>query len=440
MSKNIYNEFQIKELEKNPNISSVSDRSISYSPEFKMKAVTEYKSGKTPSQIFIEHGFDLEMIGKEQPKRCLKRWRDTFRKFGEEGFLTERRGKGSTGRPSSKELSVEDKLRKAEARIKFLEAENGFLKKARGARKAGGEEKTILTTDEKYTLIEKTIRTHQLKKSVSYLCERAGVSRSGYYDWLNAAPIRAQRDEQDEMDVKLIREVFINKKEKIGALQIKMIMENDYSVVMNHKKIRRLMAKYNLKTKVRKANPYRKMAKATQEHLTCPNLLDREFNQGEPGKVLLTDITYLYYGKGQKAYLSCVKDGATKEIIAYHLSTSLKMDIVYSTLKKLKEAVGYHFHPEAILHSDQGFHYTHPLFQKKVKKLGLTQSMSRKGNCWDNAPMESFFGHFKDLAEYKSFDNIKDVKKEVDRVIEEYNNYRYQWGLNKMTPVQYRSH
>jgi len=94
-----------------------------------MKTVTEYKSGKTPSQIFIEHGFDLEMIGKEQPKRCLKRWRDTFRKFGEEGFLTERRGKGSTGRPSSKELSIEDKLRKAEPRIKFLEAENDFLKK-----------------------------------------------------------------------------------------------------------------------------------------------------------------------------------------------------------------------------------------------------------------------------------------------------------------------
>ncbi len=129
MSKNIYNEFQIKELEKNPNILSVSDRSISYSPEFKINAVTEYKSGKTPSQIFIDHGFDIEMIGKEQPKRCLKRWRNTFEKFGEEGFLTERRGKGSTGRPSSKPLSIEEKLRKAEARIKFLEAENDFLKK-----------------------------------------------------------------------------------------------------------------------------------------------------------------------------------------------------------------------------------------------------------------------------------------------------------------------
>jgi transposase InsO family protein len=160
------------------------------------------------------------------------------------------------------------------------------------------------------------------------------------------------------------------------------------------------------------------MAKATQEHRSCPNLLNREFNQEEPGKVLLTDITYLYYGKGQKAYLSCVKDGATTEIMAYHLSTSLDMDIVYKTLKKLETSVGKHFHPEAILHSDQGMHYTHPLFfQSKVKELGLTQSMSRKGNCWDNAPMESFFGHFKDLAEYNSLDNLKDVTKEVERVI-----------------------
>ncbi|WP_330218440.1 HTH domain-containing protein, partial [Sporosarcina globispora] len=125
MSKNFYNEFQMKELEKNPNVLRASERSISYSPEFKIKAVTEYTSGKTPSQIFIEQGFDLEMIGKEQPKRCLKRWRETFERFGEEGFLTERRGKGSTGRPSSKQLSIEEKLRKAEARIKFLEAENG---------------------------------------------------------------------------------------------------------------------------------------------------------------------------------------------------------------------------------------------------------------------------------------------------------------------------
>ncbi len=136
--------------------------------------------------------------------------------------------------------------------------------------------------------------------SVSYLCELAGVSRSGYYAWLKAATIRQRKDEQDELDVKLIRFIFQQKKEKVGALQIKMILENDYFIIMNHKKIRRLMRKYQLITKVRKAKPYKKMAKASQEHRTCPNLLNREFNQEEPGKVLLTDITYLYYANGQK--------------------------------------------------------------------------------------------------------------------------------------------
>ncbi|WP_342614023.1 IS3 family transposase [Peribacillus frigoritolerans] len=440
MSKKIYTEFQIKELEKNPNIISASERSISYNPEFKTKAVKEYKKGKSPSQIFTEQGFNLKIIGKEQPKRCLQRWRDTFERFGEEGFLTERRGKGSTGRPSSKPQSVEDQLRKAEARIKFLEAENGLSKKAGRVRKAGVEKEIILTTAEKFYLIERTIRTYQLKKAVSYLCKLAGVSRSGYYDWLKAAPSRELREEQDDLDIELIKNIFLSKKEKVGTLQIKMVMENDYSAVMNHKKIRLLMAKYNLFAKIRRANPYRKMAKATQEHLTCPNLLNREFKQKEPGKVLLTDITYLYYGKGQKAYLSCVKDAATKEIVTYHLSTSLDMNIVYETLNKLRQAVNHEFHTSAILHSDQGFHYTHPLFQKKVKELGLTQSMSRKGNCWDNAPMESFFGHFKDLAEYKTCTNLTAVKEEVDRVIEEYNECRYQWGLKKMAPVQYRDH
>ncbi|USK36393.1 IS3 family transposase [Bacillus sp. F19] len=190
---------------------------------------------------------------------------------------------------------------------------------------------------------------------------------------------------------------------------------------------------------MRRANPYRKMTKATQEHRTCKNIVNRKFDQGEPGKVLLTDITYLYYGKGQKSYLSCVKDGATKEILAYHLSTSLEMDIVYQTLRKLAKSTEL-FHPEAILHSDQGVHYTHPLFQNKVKDLGLMQSMSRKGKCWDNAPMESFFGHFKDHVHHRACENLQQLTKEVDQFIEVYNHHRYQWGLKKMTPAQYRGH
>lgn len=129
VSKIIFNEIQMKLLEQNPNVQNVSDRSISYKPEFKVEAIKENLNGKGPAQIFIENGFDLEMIGADKPRKCLDRWRKTYEQFGEDGFFTERRGKGSTGRPSSKPLSVEDSLKKAEARIKYLEAELEFLKK-----------------------------------------------------------------------------------------------------------------------------------------------------------------------------------------------------------------------------------------------------------------------------------------------------------------------
>lgn len=96
------------------------------------------------------------------------------------------------------------------------------------------------------------------------------------------------------------------------------------------------------------------------------------------------------------AYLSAIKDVATWEIVAYEVTTTLTMEIVYRTLKKLQEASDGDVHSEAMIHSDQGFHYTRPEYQKRVKEMRLKQSMSRRGNCLDNAPIESFFGHFKD--------------------------------------------
>ncbi len=282
------------------------------------------------------------------------------------------------------------------------------------------------------------LRKYKLKNMVSHLCQLAGISRSGYYAWLKGETNRQLKEESDEKDAELLIEIFHVNDGKVGALQIKMILENNYGIIMNHKKIRRLMKKFRLVTKIRRANPYKHMMKATQEHGTCDNL-HREFDQKEPGKVFLTDITYIYYGKGQKAYLSCVKDSTTKEIITYVISKTLEMEIAYRTLDKLKEAVGM-FHPEAILHSDQGVHYTHPVFQEKVKQTGLLQSMSRRGNCWDNAPMESFFGHFKDMVDHKSCETLDELKRKVGNYIDRYNNERYQWGLKKMTPAQYRGH
>jgi transposase InsO family protein len=274
-----------------------------------------------------------------------------------------------------------------------------------------------------------------------FLCKLARVSVSGYYRWLSAEDSRQRKEVADESDLELIKAHFNRLDEKAGALVIKMNLENLDNVVMNHKKIRRLMHKYNLVAKVRQANPYRKIAQATQEHKTCENLLERQFDQGEPEKVLLTDITYLKYNNGKQwGYLSCVKDGATHEILAHHLSTSLELPIVEKTLDKLLERLDGNIHPEAIFHSDQGMHYTHPKFQKRVKEAGFRQSMSRRGNCYDNASMESFFGHMKDELTYKDCQSIEELRKRINEYIHFYNTERYQWTLKKMTPNEYRSH
>ena len=289
-------------------------------------------------------------------------------------------------------------------------------------------------------MINEVIRKFHLKGLTVHLCQVAKVTRSGYYAWLKKAEIYAIREEDDYQDYLLLKCIYDAFKGKIGYRGLYMAVEELLEIPMNHKKILRLMHKYNLFAKIRRKNPYRHLAKATQEHRTMPNILNRQFKQDEPGKVFVTDITYLKFKTGQTAYLSCVKDVATREVVAYDLSVSLSMQIIYRTLRKLNEALKGNVHPEAMIHSDQGFHYTHPEYQKRIKAIGLTQSMSRRGNCLDNAPIESFFGHFKDDVDYKQATNLLELKFMVDEYMEHYNCSRKQWDLKKMTPEQYRSH
>ena len=129
MSNIIFNEHQLRLLESNPNVASVSERAIQYTAEFKLRAVKENQAGKGPKQIFEENSFDIEMIGVKKAQSALSRWRKTVQMHGEQGFLEERRGKASTGRPKMENLSPDKKLAKAEARIQLLEAELTLLKK-----------------------------------------------------------------------------------------------------------------------------------------------------------------------------------------------------------------------------------------------------------------------------------------------------------------------
>ncbi len=209
---------------------------------------------------------------------------------------------------------------------------------------------------------------------------------------------------------------------------------------MNRKKVQRLMNKYGLKCPVRKANPYRQMAKAMKTDNVSDNLVNREFRKHGPGKILLTDITYLFYNQGNKAYLSVIKDAFTKQVMAYTLSQSLAVDFVLETVKTLVRDHGISLSSETILHSDQGCHYTSISFRQLLKDKKLRQSMSRRGNCWDNAPQESFFGHMKDEIHLEKCSSFVDLKVEIDDYMDYYNNDRYQWNLAKLSPNQYANY
>ena len=192
----------------------------------------------------------------------------------------------------------------------------------------------------------------------NYLCKIAGISRSGYYNYfsLRAQKLRKHRDNQDEVIKVSILRAYNFKGRKKGARQIKMTLQGQYGIIYNLKRIRRIMKKYDIICPIRKANPYRRMMKATREHSVVPNLLNRNFKQNKPGKVLLTDITYLFYGKGKKAYLSTIKDGSTNEILAYNVSDSLVIDIATDTIHKLKKNRNVKLTKDAFIHSDQGVH------------------------------------------------------------------------------------
>lgn len=275
--------------------------------------------------------------------------------------------------------------------------------------------------------------------TVSELCQMCNVSRSGYYRWIKAEEIRKRKEEKDREDFDLILKAYMHRGYDKGAKGIHMqLLHMDPPVVMNEKKIRRLMKKFNLNCPIRKANPYRRMAKALKTSNYSDNLVNREFEKHGPRAILLTDITYLQYN-GTFAYLSTILDAYTKQILSYVLSESLKVDFVLDTINQLVEKHGIDFNAETIVHSDQGCHYTSYSFIQILKDNGLRQSMSRRGNCWDNAPQESFYGHMKDEIGKRLLycESFKDVKELIDDWIDYYNNERYQWQLAKLSPNEF---
>lgn len=203
---------------------------------------------------------------------------------------------------------------------------------------------------------------------------------------------------------------------------------------MNPKKVARLMRKYHLICQIRKTKSYGNTFNQKRIENTYDNLLNTTFDCKELSTVFHTDITYIKYAHVTKtAYLSAVKDQATREIVTHTVSNTLELN----SLEQLRKL---HLNTEAIIHSDQGAHYTSNGYKEKVIELGLRGSMSRRGKCVDNAPIETFFGHMKDEINFNKIEIYEELIKIVDQYIYHYNHHRRQWTLKKMTPIAYRNH
>ena len=287
----------------------------------------------------------------------------------------------------------------------------------------------------RFQLIQEEIQQEDNLLSVGRLCDLACVSRSGYYRWLSAADSRAQREERDRRDFELILEAYRFRGRDKGARGIHMRLLH-MGILMNIKKIRRLMKKYQLVCPIRKANPYRQMMRAIQTSHRADNIVNRNFTQAGPRTILLTDITYIPDEEGF-CYLSSVKDAVTRECLAHVLSRSMEEEFVLETIEQLMSRHGFSMNAKTLIHSDQGPHYTSVRFIDLLKNKKLRQSMSRRGNCWDNAPKESFFGHMKDELKIHRDMSFEEILAEVDDWMDYYNNDRYQWGLAKLSPREF---
>ena len=296
------------------------------------------------------------------------------------------------------------------------------------------------TSSSKFQLIHELVSREDNVLTITELCSIARVSRSGYYNWVNSKDKRDEQERKDRHDFELILAAFSHRGYDKGVRGIHMrLLHMDPPILMNVKKISRLMHKYNLICPIRQANPYRRMAAALKTNNVADNLVNREFEEHGPRSILLTDITYIPYN-GTFAYLSTIIDAFTKQVLSYAISDNLKLDFVLLTVEQLIRNHRISLDEETIIHSDQGVHYTSYKFIEIVKDSNLRQSMSRRANCWDNAPQESFFGHMKDEIDVSNCTDFCEVKDIIDDWIDYYNNERYQWDLAKLSPNEYYSY
>lgn len=242
-------------------------------------------------------------------------------------------------------------------------------------------------------------------------------------------------EDKDKASKRLVRATFERYNGVYGYRQVQLFLHQDHGVWMNHKKVLRLMQAMGLRSRIRRKYRHYSRTWNTGDR-AVRNILDRQFQADAPNRKWVTDITQYRVGETW-LYLSAIKDLCQNEIVAYHISERNNTELVLQTFSKAfekeKDVTG------LIVHSDQGTQYTSYKYHDMLPQVGAQISMSRRGNCYDNASMESFFSHLKTEGLYPyDIRSIGEAQRRIEDYIHFYNNYRPQKKLNKLPPVEYR--
>ena len=262
------------------------------------------------------------------------------------------------------------------------------------------------------------IYRHREKYPISVMCRFFGVSRSGYYGYVG----RVDKPEKDAALAEEIRQQQMQSLRTYGyrRMQIALAAKGIYR---NPKTVLRVMKKYNLLSEIRRRRRWVNMGQQLHRY---ENLLNRKFQTDRPNHKWVTDISYIHTKQGV-LYLSMIRDLYDNSIVAYKTGTEQTINLVLDTIRLAMRKEKKKIAAELQLHSDQGFQYTSQAYFKLTQKYGITPSMSRRGNCYDNAMAENFFSILKTECIYRhkpaSFKEANDM---IDRYIHFYNHERIQ--------------
>ncbi len=414
-----YSKEERKAYNRNPYVESCTKYRLNLTPAFYNAAQRFIHLGIDKTlEIFDLHPERMSEGGKAHIKRTIVTWKTTKHRI----------------KPEDEE-DIRIEMRQVRALENLLAAEMDALRK-RLAEVTGVKKK------EQFLFVKslnKVVMQHG--GTVARLLEELEIPRTTFYNVLRASQYgmsEATREERDAKDAEVIRQVMEYKGYRKGARMIYMQMDRITGKHMALKKIRRLMRKFDMHSGVRGPNPHRQAAHDKLKENVKPNLVKRRFRLFRPGEAVLTDVTYMKPDNEKTYYASAAMDASTGRLVSFQCSDCNDNELALASASDTVNDPA--IRSNVIYHSDQGATYLSDTFQEAASKLGLVQSMSKRGNCLDNGLQESFHGHFKDEVEYAHITCVEEMQDALSRYKQYYNEERPQWNRKKMTPVEFETY